>query len=104
MSEKLCIKCGSPGPFEKDRSKADGLSCRCKACKKVYREANSVARAASSKAWREANPDKAKAVADSWRNRNVAAVKGLAAAYYREHKEQFKHYYRTAYADRREGI
>lgn len=42
---KICAKCGSPGPFHKDKSRADGLSYWCKDCK---RQANKTRRAINS--------------------------------------------------------
>lgn len=33
MPEKLCTKCGQPGTFYRDRSRADGLAGTCKKCR-----------------------------------------------------------------------
>jgi len=43
IHEKRCVKCGSAGPFSKDKYNSDGLNKRCRSCvseysKKYYRK------------------------------------------------------------------
>lgn len=42
MEEKVCVRCKESKPlseFSKDRRSKDGLNCYCRACKKVYNDA-----------------------------------------------------------------
>ena len=61
---KICTKCGSNGPFHKDRQRKDGLHPSCVVCiaegKKAWRAANPVlakAQSARTKANQKAKPD-----------------------------------------------
>ena len=57
---KRCTKCGIEkvaGEFSKDKSRKDGLCSRCKACNKLYKEANKERRREQSKLYREANKE-----------------------------------------------
>lgn len=104
MSPKRCTKCGSSGPFERDGSKSDGLSCRCKACKKAYRQANVAARSARARSWRSRNRDRDTARQKRWYEENKLALKSGRASYYQDHKAQFVGYAKVFEHARRELV
>lgn len=73
MSKK-CSKCGSLGPFNKNRSTKDGLSCWCKKCdneaSRKYRQENKKAFAESIARWKRKNKKRNKEINDRWRLKN----------------------------------
>ena len=95
MGAKRCTKCGGSGPFQKDTSKKDGLSCQCKGCKNSYSTTNKTRRAAKSKAWREANPEKFRAGTESWRKRDWKLVQTRNATSRVENRVSFQAYGRA---------
>lgn len=75
---KTCTKCGGHGPFQRDRTKKDGMSCRCKTCLNAYALANRDRRSGTNKSWRLANLGLVKSRAKTWYESNRVRV--LAAA------------------------
>lgn len=72
---KTCTRCGSDGPFYRNRSNADGLSKWCKPCDNM-----------SAKRWAKNNPEKRRAIVKrdnekrapiiaEWQRANVEAVR-----------------------------
>ena len=104
---KVCSKCVEVKPlseFDKDKKTKDGLSYRCKSCKKAYREANKEKIKSYSKtynkAYREANKEKIKAYQEvnkekikAYREANKERTKSYNKAYYEANKEKRKTYY-----------
>ncbi len=76
---KYCPKCGSEGPFYKDKNAPDGLSYRCQECIKAH-----VA------AYRKANPEKVKASKRASDIKNADHVRATKAADYLANKEKVK--------------
>lgn len=62
QTEKTCCTCKAPKQptfFSKDKSRQDGRHVRCKACVKVYNDANRERNAAKQREWHERFPEKA---------------------------------------------
>lgn len=86
-TSKVCTKCGSPGPFQKDRSKKDGLSCRCNRCKKEYYTVNRERCLARSRIWRKTNPEKVRTESKAYREANPGKVRARIKSYRSSHKQ-----------------
>jgi hypothetical protein len=79
-SSKRCVKCDSLGPFQRDRTKKNGLSCRCKVCLRAYTNMNWDRRIAATRAWAAANPERYNASKRAWytTHRNEILAHGAA--------------------------
>ncbi len=76
LTEKRCGKCGEVKPldgFPKDRTRADGLNYRCRACLTAYRAAHKDERNEYRRKWRENNLDRYRAKANA--NKRARAAK-----------------------------
>lgn len=85
---KVCSKCGIEKDlveFSKSNDKKDGLRSQCKACFKLYQQANKEQINKHSKTWREANKEKTKAYYE--------ANKENKKTYREANKEKIKTYY-----------
>jgi hypothetical protein len=101
---KVCTRCGGPGPFEVARGKRDGLSSQCKACRKLYRNANLESARARNKAWCSANSEAHKAKKRAWYERNRSRIKAKCEAYVQTHREAINAQHRAADSLRRGQI
>ncbi len=74
---KKCSKCGSLGPFYKDRQKSDGLTSWCKKCVNTRVEQ-----------WKEKNPERAKEIVREWDALHPDRHRERSVQWVREHKER----------------
>src|SRR5688572_7678099 len=71
--EKRCSRCKTVKPvdhFGKSKARKDGLHEQCKACRKLYYQANREREIARMAAWVKANPEKAAEHGRNWRTQN----------------------------------
>lgn len=89
IAEKRCTKCGetkSVDGFSRDRSRRDGLSPHCKACRRAYYEAHREEKRANSRSYRDAHREE---------------LRAYDAAYLEAHREEHRAYNRAYGRDRR---
>ena len=105
MSEsKVCTRCSLVKPLTdycRDRSKRDGLTSQCRACKtdlaRAYRatDAGKASATAARKRFNEAHPERVRAASSAWWAKNP----GYAAEHNRKRREMFpdeaSNYYRA---------
>ena len=84
---KVCTRCLGLKPleaFSRDKSKRDGLTSTCKACKitydVAYRKANPDKVRARIAAWRAANPDRIRNREAAWRKANPEKIRTRGTA------------------------
>lgn len=81
---KTCSKCKIEQPhenFHKESASKDGLRSSCKACSKIYCDANRDRRRAASKAYRTANPEKVKAAQKAHYKANIEKINACSKAW-----------------------
>lgn len=120
---KTCTKCGSSGPFGKDKNTKDGLKHQCKSCctarvrkwaadhperkkasNKLSHEKHREERSEKAKARYKENPEPAQARAKARYHADPDRVKAEAAAWRRENYERFsatRRAYRNAHPEYR---
>lgn len=111
---QTCCTCGvekALSEFHKDNSRVNGISPRCKSCKRVsdskyriahkddirksntvYYAKNSEAIKQNSKSWYENNKDRCRVVKAEWYQRNKDAVAEYKKVYNKENAERVKQY------------
>ena len=75
--EKRCSKCRSSGPFYRQKSKPDGLTCYCVACMKLMHQD-----------WRARNPGKASESTARWKKANPERVLQSKLAWARDNPDK----------------
>jgi len=79
---KVCSKCKadkSVADFSKDKSRRDGLQCRCKACYRAKYTANSERAKAHNAAWKATNSQRVKTSNAAWMAANPQACSNQRA-------------------------
>ena len=88
---KTCSKCGESKPLEaynKKHTAKDGLHSQCKACMKVYNDANKERKKAGAAAWREANKERNLANALAWYKANKERAQASRAVWTEVNKDR----------------
>ena len=90
---KTCSKCKEEKPrseFYRDKSKKDGLFCRCKGCQKQHYKENAEKILQRSKQHYKENAEKIKGQRKQYYKENIEKIKGQGKQYYRENTEKVK--------------
>ncbi len=102
-THRVCTRCGSPGPFPADRSRADGLHIQCKECHRSRIAKNRAAFPSKYRAInrdsmrraRKANPEAARLANLKWYAKHGQnpefreRARAASAAWYRLHPERW---------------
>lgn len=123
MSVKTCSRCDSYGPFNKDRSRKDGLSSYCRECTKksqadfrannpekmrMYDRKSYVAhreeRIAKKRAWQKDNRDKVIVWKRAWEARNPGKMRAIRQKKMSKDQERAREIYRTDHSKRIEVL
>jgi membrane protein involved in colicin uptake len=86
---KKCVKCKVEKPateFHRNKTMADGLTTRCKACAKEYQQLNREKVNAATKKWQQENKDKVAAQVKKWQQENKAKVAANSKKWQQENK------------------
>lgn len=103
---KRCSKCGiekAASEFYKNKSRKDGLCSRCKACEKLYKEANKERQREYDKLYREANKERLSEQEKLYREANKERISEYKKLYRKANKERRREYaklYREANKER----
>ena len=106
MSGKRCTGCGevkAVEDFSRDKAKKDGLTPRCKACHRRYREENREAIAEKDRRYYEENCEAIAEYNRRWREENREAHLGRKRRYYEENREAVLESHRRYYEENREA-
>ena len=98
---KRCSKCGiekAASEFNKDKSNKDGLQPRCKACEKLYKEANKERYREQSKLYREANKEQIRERKKLHYEANKEKILERQKLYKEANKEKISAYHKLYYA------
>jgi hypothetical protein len=97
MQDKRCPRCGEikdVSEFNKNKSRKDGLSYKCKICSRAesvkYYQANPEKYRATTSKYREANSEKYRAITSKYREANSEKVKAANAKYREANSEKAK--------------
>ena len=84
---KTCTKCGVYGAHDKNKTKKDGLTSECKACRSAYRKANKERLSAQRKAYYEANKERVNARTKTYYEANKERVNTHNVKYANERRK-----------------
>jgi len=104
---KPCSKCGAPKPlteYERAKKASDGRASSCKACAKLWREANKERLRQKRKERYEANKEEMRERARQWREANPEYQKKYFRVYYLENKARLKQHMRQYYEANKERM
>lgn len=91
---KKCAKCGSPGPFHRDKNGKDGLSCYCKICKneqnRQWQERNQERHKEAISAWKRKNKKRNAEINEKWRKQNREKANSAARRRYQNNPEKHR--------------
>ena len=107
MSGKRCCTCGEvkgAEAFCRDKSRKDGLTPRCKACFRRYREMNREAILERSRRYYEDHREARLEYYRRYREENREAIAESCRRYYEEHREALLDGKRRYYEEHREAL
>jgi hypothetical protein len=88
---KKCGRCKevkARSEFTKSKSRKDGLSSQCKACRRIYNKANKDKVVAQVRVWKLNNPLKVAKSNKKYNDSHKENIAKLSRAYYEEHKDE----------------
>jgi len=100
MGTKVCFSCKQEKPtqeFGRNKSKRDGLQCKCNSCRKAYRDKNKLELARKQREYRANNKQARSEYDKKYREEN----KETLTEYYRLYKKKHRSSYNANQARRR---
>ena len=107
MSGKRCPGCGevkAVESFSRDKSKKDGLQCRCKACNGRYHAENREAKRDYHRRYREENREARRDYSRRYHEENREALQEYSRRYHEENREAIAEKDRRYREENREAI
>ena len=107
MSRKKCTGCGDVkdyAEFSRDKTKKDGLQCRCKSCNRRYREEHRERLRECNRRYYRENREALRECSRRYNEENREAVLERNRRYREEHRERLREYHRRYNEEHREVL
>jgi hypothetical protein len=90
---KICTKCGEEKElieYHRDKTMKDGVSARCKECKRVYYKENATRTKHRTNTWKANNKEKVRTSNADYRVKHKTDIKERGRRYYERNKEDIR--------------